>query len=156
MKNFARLDRRYVDQDVRAISGERRMIDTSVSSRGSRRPTDQRSWGAFPQREIRGPVRHHMEQSGTDAIQIRRGAERLRRADIVAATLPRADAQSQLAVARAWGYHALLLLARTGSIRLVRVSDGSTQTLSNWKPEVIRRFVRANSGTDGAGTRAED
>ena len=94
--------------------------------------------------------------SGSDRVRVQAAAERLRRAEMVAATLPRGDAQSQLAFARAWGYHALLLLARTGSIRLVRVSDGSTQTLSNWKPEVIRRFVRANGSADGAGKRAED
>ena len=66
----------------------------------------------------------------------RRAAERLRRADMVAATLPAGDAQRCLAFARAWGYDALVLRRARRRSGLLRVADGSTQsTCQTWKPE---------------------
>jgi ATP phosphoribosyltransferase regulatory subunit len=84
--------------------------------------------------------------SGSDRERMPAVAERLRRAGLVAATLPRGSVQSQLAFARSWGYHAVLVLARDGALRLVRVSDGTSHTLSAVRPEQIRRLLRTDGG----------
>ena len=78
-------------------------------------------------------------------------ADALRRADVVAATLPPADAQRCLAFARTWGYDAVLTLGRGGSARLQRVADASTHSLKQIRADLIRKLALGQ-----AGTRAED
>jgi ATP phosphoribosyltransferase regulatory subunit len=79
--------------------------------------------------------------AGGDGRRVQAAAGRLRRADVVAATLPETDAQHCLAFARAWGYDAVLRMTR-GAIRLLRASDGSSHALTEADPDLVRRLAR--------------
>jgi ATP phosphoribosyltransferase regulatory subunit len=79
--------------------------------------------------------------AGSDRRRVQAAAEVLRRADVVAATLPPGDAQRRLAFARTWGYHAVLTLGRGGSLRLQRVADASIHTLTRVRADLIRKLA---------------
>jgi ATP phosphoribosyltransferase regulatory subunit len=68
-------------------------------------------------------------------------ATRLRAADLACAMLPDTDVQRCLAFARSWGYDAVLA-ATSGSIRLLRVADGSSHHVQGAAAE-IRRLARS-------------
>ncbi len=80
--------------------------------------------------------------AGGDARRVAAVAESLRRAEIAVATLADDDARRCLAFARAWRYDAVLALTR-GAIRLLHVADGSSQTLAEADPALVRRLLRA-------------
>lgn len=83
--------------------------------------------------------------AGKDAARVQAAADRLRIADIVAATLPHGgDAQACLAFARTWGYDAVLVFSRGGSMKLLRAQDGSSHALSEIRPSLIRQLARGN------------
>jgi ATP phosphoribosyltransferase regulatory subunit len=86
------------------------------------------------------PAKLRVAVAGKDGRGVQAVAERLRRADIIAATLPDADAQRCLAFARTWGYDAVLRMTR-GAIRLLRVADGSSHTLQAADPGLVRRLA---------------
>jgi ATP phosphoribosyltransferase regulatory subunit len=93
---------------------------------------------------------------GSDRRRVQIAADTLRRADIVAATLPAGDAQRCLAFARTWSYDAVLSLGRGGSLRLQRVADGSSHALTAIRPDLIRRLARGGAPSQRPGKRAED
>jgi ATP phosphoribosyltransferase regulatory subunit len=93
---------------------------------------------------------------GGDRRRVQIAADALRRADIVAATLPPGDAQRCLAFARTWGYDAVLSLGRGGSLRLQRVADGSSHVLTAIRPDLVRRLARGGAPSQRPGRRAED
>ena len=79
--------------------------------------------------------------SGGDRRSRQASAERLRAAGLVAAGLPDSDPKRCLAFARSWGYDAVLLLTRN-AVRLLRVIDGSSETLTEVDPDLVRRLAR--------------
>lgn len=89
--------------------------------------------------------------AGSDRRRVQAAADALRRADVVAATLPAADAQRCLAFARTWGYDAVLTLGRGGTARLQRVADASTHTMKQIRADLVRKLALG-----GSGRRAED
>jgi len=91
---------------------------------------------------------------GGDRQARQASAERLRAAGLVAAGLPDSDPARCLAFARSWGYDAVLLLTR-GAVRLLRVLDQSSQTLTEVDPELVRRMLRG-PGSKRAAQRAKD
>jgi ATP phosphoribosyltransferase regulatory subunit len=77
---------------------------------------------------------------GKPADAVRQLAERLRRRDIVAATLPFDRAADCLAFARAWGYDAVLFVGR-GRQKLLLAADGSEHAMDGADLKAIRRLT---------------
>jgi ATP phosphoribosyltransferase regulatory subunit len=92
---------------------------------------------------------------GADRKRVQAAADALRRAQIVAATVPAADAQRCLAFARAWGYDAVLTLGRGGAMRLQRAAGGPSHALTAIKPDAIRRLARSDASAERPGKQAE-
>lgn len=87
--------------------------------------------------------------AGRKSQQVQAAVDRLRKADVVAATLADDDVQRCLAFARAWGYDGVVAL--TGeTIRLLRATDATSHKLSAVDPELIRRLARGSNATTAA------
>ena len=76
-----------------------------------------------------------------DRAALQAAAVELRAADVVCATFPERDAKRCLAFARTWGYDAVLTAA-AGAFELLRVADGSSHSLKEVDPGLVRRLAR--------------
>lgn len=76
-----------------------------------------------------------------DRARTQAAAAALRGAGVACATFPERDAKRCLAFARTWGYDAVLTAA-PGAIKLLRVADGSSHSLNEVEPGLVRRLAR--------------